>query len=182
MNSFMKSIFATFLMALMVMSCNTEQTLQEYIVESKENNEYMSIDMPASIIHLEKTNITEEEKATLATIKKMNFLAFRLSDTNKEMYLTEKQKVKKILKQQGITELMSVKGKIGDVVVGFVGSSEAIDEVIIFGASDDKGFAFARVLGENMNPADILKIAQHLKIDDDSGNMNQLGALFSTIN
>ena len=182
MKSFIKSIFGTFLLALIVMSCNKEQTLQEYIVESKENNEYMSIDLPASIIHLEKTSITEEDKATLATIKKMNFLAFRLSDTNKEMYAAEKLKVKKILKQEAFTELMSVKGKIGDIMVSFVGSDEAIDEVIIFGSSDDKGFALARVLGENMNPADILKIAQHLKFDDDSGNMNQLGALFATIN
>lgn len=182
MKSFVKSIIGTFLLALVVMACNKEQTLQEYIVESKENNEYMSIDMPASIIQLDKTDISEEDKATLATIKKMNFLAFPISDTNKEMYATEKEKVKGILNQDSFTELMKVRGKIGDVVVSFVGSDEAIDEVVIFGASDEKGFALARVLGDNMNPADILKIAQHLEIDDDSGQMSQLGSIFSTIN
>lgn len=182
MKSFVKSIIGTFMLALVVTACNKEQTLQEYIVESKENNEYMSIDMPASIIQLDKTNISEEDKATLSTIKKMNFLAFPVSDTNKEMYATEKQKVKGILKQDVFTELMTVSGKEGNLIVSFTGSDEAIDEVVIFGAQDEKGFALARVLGENMNPADILKIAQHMQIDDDSGQMNQLGAIFSTIN
>lgn len=181
MKSF-KSIIGTLLLAFVVISCNNEQSLQEYIVESKENNEYMSIDMPASIIQLDKTDISEEDKATLATIKKMNFLAFPISDTNKEMYTSEKQKVKGILNQDSFTELMRVRGKVGDVIVSFVGSDEAIDEVVIFGASDEKGFALARVLGDNMNPADILKIAQHLEIDDDSGQMSQLGSIFSTIN
>lgn len=182
MKPFIKSILTAFVLVFAVTACKKEQTLQEYIVESKENNEYMSIDMPASIIQLDKTNINEEDKATLNTIKKMNFLAFPLSDTNQEMFVSEKQKVKKILKQDVFTELMTVKGKVGDVIVSFTGNDEAIDEVIIFGASDEKGFALARVLGENMNPADILKIAQHLEIDDDSGEMHQLGAIFSTIN
>ena len=182
MKSIVKSIIGTFLLALMVSACNKEQTLQEYIVESKENSEYMSLDMPASIIKMDETNLSEENKATLATIKKMNFLAFPLSASNKEMYTTEKQKVTQILKQDSFTELMRVKGKVGDIIVTFVGDEEAIDEVIIFGASDEKGFALARVLGKQMNPADILKIAQHMKIDDDSGQMNQLGALFATIN
>lgn len=178
----LKSIIGTFLLALVVMACNKEQTLQEYIVESKENNEYMSIDLPANIIQLDDTQLSEENKATLATIKKMNFLAFPLSDSNKELYASEKQKVTGILKQDTFTELMRVKGKVGDIIVSFVGDDDAIDEVVIFGASDEKGFALARVLGENMNPADILKIAQHMEIDDDSGQMNQLGALFATIN
>ncbi len=182
MKTFVKSIIGTFVLAFLVMACNKEQTLQEYLVESKENNEYMSFDMPASIIQLSETNINEEDKAVLATIKKMNFLAFPISETNKEMYAAEKQKVKDILKQDSFTELMTMRGKEGQVMVSFVGSDDAIDEVVIFGASDEKGFAIARVLGDNMNPADILKIAQHMQIDDDSGQMNQLGAIFSTIN
>ena len=178
----LKSIIGTFLLALVVMACNKEQTLQEFIVESKENNEYMSIDLPANIIQLDDMQLSEENKATLATIKKMNFLAFQLSDSNKELYTSEKKKVTGILKQDYFTELMRVKGKFGDIIVTFAGSDNAIDEVVIFGASDEKGFALARVLGENMNPADILKIAQHMQIDDDSGQMSQLGALFATIN
>ena len=178
----LKSIIGTFLLALVVMACNKEQTLQEFIVESKENNEYMSIDLPANIIQLDDMQLSEENKATLATIKKMNFLAFQLSDSNKELYTSEKKKVTGILKQDSFTELMRVKGKFGDIIVTFTGSDNAIDEVVIFGASDEKGFALARVLGENMNPADILKIAQHMQIDDDSGQMSQLGALFATIN
>lgn len=182
MKPFVKLILTAFVLVFALSACTKEQTLQEYIVESKENNEYMSIDMPASIIQLDKTKMKEEDQAILSTIKKMNFLAFPISDTNQEMYVTEKQKVQKILNQDVFTELMMVKGKEGDVIVSFTGSDEAINEVIIFGARDEKGFAMARVLGENMNPADILKIAQRVNIDDDSGQMKQLGAIFSTIN
>ena len=60
-------------------------------------------------------------------------------------------------------------------------SQEAIDEVIIFGAESEKGFAIIRVIGENMNPADIMELSQEIKLDNDSGEMKQLEGLLSTL-
>ena len=73
-------------LTLFIVSCNSEPTLQKYIVESKENNEFISIDLPASILKLKDSVITEEVQNTLKTIKKVNFLALQVSDSNKEFF------------------------------------------------------------------------------------------------
>lgn len=96
-----------FLVALMV-SCDTSQSLQQYYVESKENNEFISIDIPSSILQLKNDNIEEEVKQTLKTIKKVNFLALQLTDTNSAMVAEEQQKVKNILQGSKYKELMKM--------------------------------------------------------------------------
>lgn len=65
----------------------------------------------------------------------------------------------------------------GNVSVNYLGEQDAIDEVVIFGSDKEKGFAVVRVIGENMNPNEILKLAQEIKLDGDSGQMQQLEGL-----
>jgi len=52
---------------------------------------------------------------------------------------------------------------------------------VIFGADSDKGFAIIRVIGENMNPSDILKLTQEIKMDGDSNELKQLGSLLGSL-
>lgn len=69
----------------------------------------------------------------------------------------------------------------GNVSVNYLGEEDAIDEVILFGSDNNKGFAVVRIIGENMNPNDIMKISQELKLDGDSAQLQQLSGLFSSI-
>lgn len=169
-----------FLVALMV-SCDTSQSLQQYYVESKENNEFISIDIPSSILQLKNDNIEEEVKQTLKTIKKVNFLALQLTDTNSAMVAEEQQKVKNILQGSKYKELMKMNANNINVSVNYLGEEEAIDEVIIFGAENTKGFAIVRVIGENMNPSDIFKLMEKIQLDSDSGEMKQLEGILKGI-
>ena len=69
----------------------------------------------------------------------------------------------------------------GNVSVSYLGKEDAIDEVVIFGLDDKKGFALVRVLGENMSPSEILKLTQDIKIDSDSNQMKQLEGVLTNI-
>ncbi len=181
MKFFLKFSGLVIAVVLLTTACDTNPSLQKYYVDSKENSEFISIDLPASILQLKNTDVSEDINNTLETIKKVNFLALQLSDSNKELYTSEKQKVINILKNSKYKQLMRLNMGKGNVSVNYLGEENAIDEVIIFGSDNEKGFAVIRVKGENMNPANILKLAQNLKMDGDSNELKQLGGLLSSL-
>lgn len=181
MKSIVKNISVVLMLTLTLVGCNNSPSLQKYYVDSKENDEFISIDLPASILELKNENVSEEVKNTLKTIHKVNFLALQLNETNKELYISEKEKVKAILKNSNYKQLMRLNLGKGSVVVNFLGEEDAIDEVIIFGSDNEKGFAVVRITGENMNPNDIMKLANDLKLDGDSDQFKQLEGLLSSI-
>ena len=175
----MKSIFKILSVALVSVfiftACETTPSLQKYIVDSKESNEFISIDIASSILQLKDTEASEDIKNTLKTIKKVNLLGLQLSETNKSLYDTELVKVKAILKNTKYHQLMRVKMLGANVIVNYLGDNDdAIDEVVILVAHNKKGFGIIRVLGENMNPSDIVKLSKEIKLDGDSSEMEQL--------
>ena len=181
MKFFLKFTGLLVVVVLLTTACDTNPSLQKYYVDSKENSEFISIDLPSSILQLKDTDVSQDIKNTLETIKKVNFLALQLNESNKDLYSSEKQKVKDILKNPKYKQLMRVNMGNGNVSVNYLGEEDAIDEVIIFGSDNEKGFAVVRVIGENMNPANILKLTQELKMDGDSDQLKQLGGLLSRI-
>ena len=122
-------------------ACETNPSLQKYYADSKENSEFISVDLPSSILQLKDTDASKDIKNTLKTIKKVNFLALQLNDTNKELFNSEKQKVKAILKNPKYKQLIRMNIGSGNITVNYLGKEDAIDEVVIFGADSNKGFA-----------------------------------------
>ncbi len=181
MKTLLKASMVVFVSAIITVACETKPSLQKYYVDSKENNAFISIDLPANIIELKDENVSEEVKNTLKTIKKVNFLALQIDEDNKELFAAEKEKVAEILKNPDYKELMRMKTPGGNVTVTYLGDEDAIDEVIVFGFDSKRGFALVRVLGENMNPSEILSLAQEIKLDGNSEQLKQLGGLLSNI-
>ena len=181
MKSFLKKVGFVIVIALITIACDSNPSLQKYYVDSKENSEFISVDLPSSILQLKDTEVSDEIKNTLETIKKVNFLALQVNETNKELYTSEKVKVNAILKNPKYKQLMRMNMGGANVSVNFLGEGDAIDEVVIFGADSDKGFAIIRVIGENMNPSDILKLTQEIKMDGDSNELKQLGSLLGSL-
>lgn len=181
MKSILKIVGVLFIFSIVFTACNSTPSLQKYIVDSKENDEFMSIDLPASILQLKDIEASGDIKNTLKTIKKVNFLALQLSGSNQNLYESELLKVKAILKNSEYQQLMRVKMSGANVTVNFLGEDDAIDEVIIFAADSEKGFGIIRVLGENMNPSDIMKLSQEIKLDGDSNELKQLEGIFKNI-
>ena len=179
MKSFLKITGIAVLFAFMAIACDNHPSLQKYYVDSKENNEFISIDIPSSILQLKDTEVSSEINEILETIEKVNFLALQLNETNKDLYISEKEKVKEILKNPKYKQLVRMNIGKGNISVNYLGEDEAIDEVIIFGSDNEQGFAVIRVTGENMNPSDIMKLSQEIKLDSDSGQLKQLSGLLS---
>jgi len=148
---------------LALMSCNSEPTLQKYFVEKTEAKNFIAVDVSANILRLDKSKITAEEEASLATFEKMNILAFKTDGKNQAQYEAEKAKVQLILKDKKYQELMKVNsGKQGGAVY-FVGENDNIDEFVLYGNAKDSGFAIVRILGDEMNPTSIVTMLSLLQ-------------------
>ena len=150
-------------------SCSGTQSLQEYFVDNAENPNFLSLDIPANILKLDEAELSDEHREALGSLRKLNILAFRKTDANDAAYAEESAKVKAILKNPDFKELMKLNTQYGKGVVKYLGSNDAIDEVVIFGDSQDKGFALVRVLGKKMNPAHFMQVMQALQNSDLEG-------------
>jgi hypothetical protein len=144
-------------------SCNSEPSLQKYFVENTENKDFIALDLSPSILNLEKTKLTAKQTEALHSFDKMNILAFKANNQNKAQFETERAKVTAILKDPKYQQLMKFgSGKEG-ASISYVGSDENIKEFVIFANRKENGFAVVRVLGENMNPNNIMTLMSILK-------------------
>ena len=161
---------------IILSACSATQSLQEYYVDNAENPNFISLDVPTSILNLEKADLSEVQREALRSLRKLNLLAFKKTTENVAEYTTEKAKVNSILKDKEYVELMKLNSKYGKGVIKYLGDEDAIDEVIIFGNSDDKGFALIRVLGNDMNPAHIVQLLQAIQKSDYNGeSLGEIG-------
>ncbi|MCT4629994.1 DUF4252 domain-containing protein [Winogradskyella sp.] len=178
-----QSIKKTITMLLLVVaftSCNQGPTLQTYFVDNELKPGFISGDAPASLLNVENIDLTKEQKEAYESIDKLNFLAFTIDESNKEEYKVELDKVKTILKDPRYQELMrggnSTDGKF---TVKFIGEVERIDELILFGNANDRGFVVARVLGDDMNAGKLMSLQSVLKdMNFDDTNLNGLTDFF----
>ncbi|MFS4456777.1 DUF4252 domain-containing protein [Maribacter sp. 2304DJ31-5] len=167
----MKKVIINMLMAitLFLASCSSSQSLQEYYVNNSENPNFLSFNVPASILNLKEADLTATQKMAVKALRKLNILAFKKTAENTTDYETEKTKVKDILGKEVYTELMKMNTKYGKATIKYMGEENAIDEVIIYGDNSDKGFAIIRVLGDDMNPAHFVQLLQAIQKSDYKG-------------
>ena len=167
MKHIIKSLFVV--VALVLASCSSQQSLQEYYVDNSENPNFIALDLPASILKMESANLTAAQLEAVESLRKFNMLAFKKTSENVAEYKAEKAKVKEILKDEEFVELMKINSQYGKGVIKYLGEEDAIDEVIIYGDSKDMGFALVRVLGKDMNPAHIVQLMQAIQQSDYNG-------------
>lgn len=175
----MKKLFILLIVVGFSVGCNQSKSLQSYLVEKQESNEFISLDVPASIVTLGE-NASEENKATLKSIKKINIVYFKLNEDNKEKFVTEREELKSILNGKDFNELMRVNNKETQIKVSYLGDESTIDELIVFASNDDQGFGLARVLGNHMQPEKIMKLIKDIeKIDQDNPAMASIKDLIN---
>ncbi len=161
----MRTVFylALLLASLLLSSCTNEPTLQKYFVESSEKKDFIALDVSPGIINIDKTKLTPEQKIALGSFDKMNVLAFKLDENNKAQYDVESQKVTQILKNEKYQELMKVGSGKDAASVSFVGDEDHINEFILFAKKKENGFAVVRILGNDMNPNNIMNMISLLQ-------------------
>ena len=148
-------------------SCNNGPTLQTYYVDNELNPGFTTFDIPTSFIDVDKVELSEQQEKAYNSIDKLNVLAFKLDDNNTDVYKIELENVKTILTNPKYEELMRGGNTAdGKFVVKFLGDIENIDELIILGNANDKGFMVARILVDDMNANDLVSLGTVMdKID-----------------
>lgn len=179
MTTVVKSILA-FVFLLLVGACSSRQSLQEYYVDKAENSNFISFDVPTSILNMADADLSVTEKEAIRSLKKLNVLAFKKTAENSSEYVLEKSNVKSILKDEKFTQLMKMKTSFGNATIKYLGDEDAIDEVVIYGDNDEKGFAVVRVLGDNMNPAHLVTLIKAMEKSNYNGE--GLGKLKDLLN
>jgi hypothetical protein len=157
--SSIKNIVMSLFIVVALTSCNYGETLQSYFVANQETPNFISIDIPVSFVSVENIELTEDQKEAYESIDKLNMLGYTLKDDNIVEYKLELTKIQAFFKNKQYQELFRGGNSTdGKVVIKYIGDDDSIDELIIFGTANDKGFAIIRVLGDNMQPAKIMTL------------------------
>lgn len=152
------------IMVTALVGCDHSASLQSYFVANQEAPNFISVDLPASFVKLDEDSLTETQKEAYESMDKLNMLGYHLTEDNKEEYQLELQKVQTILKNEKYQELFRAgNSKDGKIVVKYIGTDTAIDELILFGNMNDQGFAIVRILGNNMEPAKIMSLSDQIQ-------------------
>lgn len=177
MKSVISKLLLSFVVVVLVASCaSSDLSLQKYYIDNKDNKNFLSVDIPASIISLQE-NAGADVVDAYNSLKKLNVLAFKKDQSNEAEYQVERKKVKAILKSGKYAELMRVKDKGVNFVVKYEGDeeTESFDEVVVYASDKTKGFALVRVLGSDMTPDKFMKLVSAVKdVDTSNGSFKEL--------
>ena len=154
-----KVIALVFTLVATLSGCDQGITLQTYYVDHELQPGFTTLDIPTSFLELDEDSLSQEEIDAYESIDKLNMLAFIVNDENKTQFETEVETVRTILKDPKYDELLrGGSAKDGKFVVKFLGDPDKLDELILFGYSNEQGFALVRVLGDDMNANQIVKL------------------------
>lgn len=157
-------VFLTvFLTSLLLLSCDSKPTIQKYFVANSENKDFVALDISPTILNVDKTKLTAEQKKALESFDKMNVLVFKLDENNQAQYEVESQKITQILKDETYQQLMKVGSGKDGATISFVGDEDNINEFVVFAKRKENGFAVVRILGNDMNPNNIMTMLSVLK-------------------
>ncbi len=160
--------------AVMLSACSSGPSLQKYFVSKQENNNFLSLDVPTSIVTL-KEGASEENIQTLKSIKKVNLLMFKLTEENQGDFEEEKGEVLQVLRNKNLNELMRANHEGTQIRVVYKGDEDTVDEFVIFASNDHEGFGLARVLGDHMEPRKIMALLKDFdQMDKDNPVFTQI--------
>lgn len=177
-----KYIIALIIGLLTMASCSNEKSLQRYLVDKQEDDRYLKIDLATSLLQSDESSFTEDEQEILNTVKKVNVVAYPVKNGDAAEYEAEKARVDKIIGQEKYKTLMSTKSKDINITLKYLGEEQAIDEVIVFASSPEKGFGVFRLLCDDMRPDQILKLTKSIQKGDlDVSKLSGIGDLFENM-
>lgn len=166
--------------AMLFTACDNQSSLQAYLVDKRENDQFINIDLPISLFKIDSLALNKDQKAALGSLRKVNVMALKIEKGGMALYSSEKEKIKQLLKSGDYHELVKFGSNQKGASVSYYGDEKAVDEVVFFGSDNEKGLILLRVLGEDMNPA---YVAQLLSVVQGVDKENQgFESLMSLVN
>lgn len=170
-----KLIFLLGFAAVMFVSCDSKPSLQKYFVEKAGTKNFTSVDIAPTFIKTDSLQLSADEKTALESLHKLNVLVFKADSVNKDSYNRERENVKNLLKSEEYGQLMKYGSGSEGAAIYTTGTDEHIDEFVVFVHQEDNGFGVIRVLGDDMNPNNILSLVSLMRKAD--LNLEQLKPL-----
>jgi len=168
------------LLILFTCSCKNEKSLQSYLVDTSGKEGFYTGDLPVSSILSAKTDVSEDIKRTIKSVKKINIVFLPKTADNTAAYEIEKEKLNVIFKgNEAYKSLMSMKVKGMNVNMYYSGDTENIDEVIAFGYGENTGVGVARLLGKKMNPLKIIETLSSTDFNEENPALKQFSKMFT---
>ena len=172
-------ISLAFLLLLIVSACDDKNSLQAYIVNSSEKQDFMYGDLPVGLMLTPKEDASEDVKETIKSIKKMNVVFFKKTKENVAAYEIEKSKLKNIFTNKTYKTLGVFKTKGMSMKLYYTGQTDQINEVIAFGYSKEVGVGVARLLGKKMNPLKIIETLSSTDFNEENPALKQFSKMFT---
>lgn len=168
------------LLMVVVAACNRQPSLQKYMVDKRDSGEFISLDIPKSLFKFDSLALDNNQKEALKSVNKVNLLALKYDETRKALYETEKENINQILNTGNYKELARFKWDNINMILTYQGDENAVDEMIIFGSDNAKGFLLLRLLGDDMQPAQMTQLAFAMRgVDDSNPAFESLKGLFN---
>ncbi len=152
---------------ILAVSCTNDSDLQNYFVNHQDDANFIALDIPSSILG-DTNGVSDEVKEAVHSFKKLNVLALKLNDDNRDVYKKERTAIKKMLTKKQFKDLVRFKDNNNMVIIKYLGTETSVDQLIIFGYANDKGLALVRVLGDKMDikkAFKLVKLARSGKVD-----------------
>ena len=172
-----KILLASIALTFFAASC-TNESLQSYLVKSQEKSGFVTFDVPASILQIKSDSVSDATKKALNSLKKINIVALPFNGNAVELE-AERAKIASILKNSEYKSLMRFTEKNMKINLYYTGSANAIDEIIAFGYGAKQGVGIASIIGEDINPSEIVQMLRDVKLDSDGLNLESFKAIFS---
>lgn len=141
------SLLVFLLVAVGLTSCSDKNGLQNYILDHAESVGFTSTTIPISSLKQENLQLTEKQQEAFDAVDRVSVLLYRYDQNKPEEFTTEKNNIKTILKQDKYEELMSFGNK---GMLKYVGSEDSMEEIVIYAANKEMGFAVGRIIGDDM--------------------------------
>ncbi|AUC15068.1 hypothetical protein BTO06_07935 [Tenacibaculum sp. SZ-18] len=170
--------FAIICIAIIFTSCKKQESLQSYLIQTDENQNYVRFDFSTSMLGSFFEDISEEDQKTFESIRKMNIAFLPVHKTNEEEFGVERKKIKEIMKNTNYKSLIRVNDKRGKGTVYYNGEADAIDEIVAVIYAKDFGFGVARILGNDMNIEKIMKMVQSTNMEDKGVGLEKIKDIF----
>ena len=177
MQRIIKSVIVAIFAAFFLVGCNYGLTLQSYFVDHQESKNFISQDFPISMLKIDAANLSPRQKEALQSVKRLNFLGYKIDEKSTDVYSTELSKVKTILSKKNYNELADFSYQGAKVSMKYIGDDDEADEVVLFGSSKEMGFGIVRVLGDDMTPDKIVTLAGLIEKND--FDASQLGDIMN---
>ncbi|MCH2032719.1 MAG: DUF4252 domain-containing protein [Tenacibaculum sp.] len=170
--------FAIICLSITLTSCKKQESLQSYLIQTEDNQDYVRFDFSTSMLGSFFEDISEDDQKTFQSVRKMNIAFLPVNKANEEEFGVERKKIKGIMKNTDYKSLIRVNDKRGKGTIYYAGEADAIDEIVAVIYAKDFGLGVARILGNDMNIEKIMKMVQNANMEDKGDELEKIKDIF----